>query len=71
MEIYPIVRELIEERNRVDRTIALLEEIESGSGRSDPQLRRRGRKSMDARARREVSERMKRYWADRRGEHRA
>jgi hypothetical protein len=42
MEIYPIVRELIEERNRVDRTIALLEEIESDSGRSDPQLCRRG-----------------------------
>jgi hypothetical protein len=42
MEIYPIVRELIEERNRVDRTIALLEEIESDSGRSDPQLFRPG-----------------------------
>ncbi|MGD1073807.1 MAG: hypothetical protein ABSB15_27155 [Bryobacteraceae bacterium] len=71
MEIYPIVRELIDERNRVDRLISLLEMLAGdGEGASfEPGRRGRkahGRKSMDEQARRRVSERMKRYGADRR-----
>ncbi|MGD1068645.1 MAG: hypothetical protein ABSB15_00770 [Bryobacteraceae bacterium] len=68
MDIYRIIRELLEERNRVDKIIASLDEMAS-EGRKSPSEAgrgRRGRKSMDAAARREVSERMKRYWAKRR-----
>lgn len=68
MDIYRIIQELVEERDRVSRIIASLEEM-AGSGKtvtSSSVRDRRGRKSMDARARKEVSERMKRYWANRR-----
>jgi len=68
MEIDPIVRELIEERRRVDKMIALFETMAEDSRGPRLPPRRRGRKSMDERAREEVSERMKRYWANRRGE---
>jgi hypothetical protein len=70
MDIYRIIRELVEERNRISRIIASLDEIvpEGRKSTSKPRGSRRGRKSMDASARQAVSERMKRYWASRRGE---
>jgi hypothetical protein len=70
MDIYRIIQDLVEERNRVDRIIASLEEM-AGSGKTSTSgtgRNHRGRKSMDAKGRKEVSERMKRYWANRRKE---
>ena len=69
MDLYRIIRELVNERDRLQRIIESLEEVKP-PGRS-PILgrgKRRGRKSMDRAAREEVSERMKRYWAQRRTE---
>jgi hypothetical protein len=70
VDLYRIIRELVEERDRVELLVRSLESMlhtgESSAGRTIPG--RRGRKSMDALARQEVSERMKRYWATRRRE---
>jgi hypothetical protein len=69
MNINKAIRELYEEKKRLDRVIASLEEMQrSGTALPSGLLpeRRRGRKSMDPQARREVSERMKRYWDARR-----
>jgi hypothetical protein len=69
MELYRIIRELLQERNRLQRIIESLEEMKpSGKVKLRPGGKRRGRKSMDRAARDEVSERMKRYWAQRRAE---
>jgi hypothetical protein len=77
MDLYRIIDHLMDERNRIDQIIQALDRRASeGSlrGRRKPDAgrnaaqpaRRRGRKSMDAAARKEVSERMRRYWASRR-----
>jgi len=69
MDLYKIIRELVQERDRIDRIIDSLEDAaNSGAHFSKPQKKRRGRKSMDEAARAEVSERMKRYWSRRRAE---
>ena len=68
MNINKVIHELYEEKRRLDRVIASLEEMERTAtipGIALPE-KRRGRKSMDPQARREVSERMKRYWEARR-----
>jgi hypothetical protein len=69
-DLYRIIRELVDERDKLDRIITSLEQmILSGeTSGPEPKLKRRGRKSMDSAARKQVSERMKRYWAKRRGE---
>lgn len=69
MELYRIIRELMQERDRLQRIIESLEQVKpAGKVRLRPVGKRRGRKSMDRAARDEVSERMKRYWAQRRAE---
>lgn len=69
MELYRIIRELLQERDRLQRIIESLEEVQPpGKDPVRPNGKRRGRKSMDRAAREEVSERMKRYWAKRRAE---
>jgi hypothetical protein len=69
MELYRIIRELMQERDRLQRIIESLEQVEpSGKAQVRRAGKRRGRKSMDRAARDEVSERMKRYWAQRRAE---
>jgi hypothetical protein len=70
MDLYKIIGELVSERSRISRIIASLEEmVAEGRKSTRPAgIRRRGRKSMDGPARKEVSERMKRYWARRREE---
>jgi hypothetical protein len=68
-DLYRIIRELVDERNKLDRIISSIEQmILSGEASGEPALKRRGRKSMDSAARKQVSERMKRYWATRRNE---
>jgi hypothetical protein len=67
MDLYRIINELLEERNRVNRIIESLESMEEdGTGLEPVKKRRRGRKRMDASARKNVSIRMKQYWAKRR-----
>ena len=67
MDLYKLIGELVAERDRIARIIDSLEEA-SGATYTVAAKKRRGRKSMDAKARREVSERMRIYWAKRRGE---
>jgi len=69
MDLYRIIHDLMEERNRLDRIIRSLEAVGEGEVPAKAlRGRRRGRKFMDAAARQEVSERMKRYWAQRRAQ---
>lgn len=68
MNINRTIRELIEEKKRLDRVIGTLEEMQRTGPVEVTALsqKKRGRKSMDGQARQEVSERMKRYWQSRR-----
>jgi hypothetical protein len=68
MDLYGAIAELLNEKKRLDRLISSLEAMQNGV--AGPALgeapKRRGRKHMSEDERREVSERMKRYWASRR-----
>ncbi len=67
MDLYRIIDDLVEERNRVQRIIDSLENVDVAAAKPVRVKRaRRGRKSMDAAARKKVSERMKLYWTNRR-----
>jgi hypothetical protein len=73
MDLYKAIRQLREEMERLDRVIESLEQLEKGGlpkfaapnppGETE---KRRGRKAMSAEERRTVSERMRKYWADKR-----
>ena len=71
MDLHKAIQQLYAEKERLERVIASLEELQRGAG-AVPALtesvRRRGRKFMDPKERQEVSERMKKYWAARRKE---
>ena len=72
MDLYKAIRELYAEKKRLEEAIASLEELLEAKAATDllnlDSLRkRRGRKSMGPEERRIVSERMKKYWAARRG----
>ncbi len=62
MNLQKSIDELREERRRIEQAIACLEAVESGR----PAGAARGRKGMGEDERREVSERMRRYWAEQR-----
>jgi|SRR5579862_2831754 len=67
MELSSIIQKLHKERAKLDVLIASLEQLEKTISEVRPILKkRRGRKFMDEAGRKEVSERMKKYWADRR-----
>jgi hypothetical protein len=69
MDLYKAIQDLYAEKEKLERVIASLEELQRTAG-ALPVLpkpaRRRGRKSMDSAERQEVSERMRKYWASRR-----
>lgn len=69
MDLYKAIQELYTEKEKLERVIASLEELQRTAG-TLPDLvkpaKRRGRKSMNTAQRQEVSERMRRYWAGRR-----
>jgi hypothetical protein len=74
MDLRKTIQDLYAEKEKLERVIASLEELQRAAeanplvpGRS----RRRGRKSMGAQERKDVSERMKKYWATRRGKSQA
>ncbi len=69
MDVFEAIRELREERSRLDALIAILEarlEVERRKATGKKSPGRRGRKAMSAAERLRVSERMRRYWAERR-----
>ena len=68
MDLYKAIRTLYEEKDRLDRLIQSLEQLQArGETNPHPPMRaRRGRKKMTAAERQEVSARMKKYWASRR-----
>ena len=68
MDIDGIIRDLNEERDRLNRIIESLELVAKTGGGCGKPPGRRGRKFMDTAGRQEVSERMKNYWARRRAE---
>jgi hypothetical protein len=69
MDLYKAIQDLYAEKEKLERVIASLEELQRTAG-SFPVLpkpvKRRGRKSMNPSERQEVSERMRKYWASRR-----
>ena len=71
MDLYKAIQDLYAEKEKLERVIASLEELQRTAVEL-PELpqppRRRGRKSMNPKERQEVSERMKRYWEGRRRE---
>lgn len=69
MDLSKIIQDLCLRRDKIERTIAELEQLEKAGGGSVAIVaKRRGRKSMGAEERQEVSIRMKNYWASRRTE---
>ena len=61
------LRQLYVQRQRLDEVIELLEDLRKRKrGRSSKNRRGPGRRSMGQEERRQVSERMKRYWENRR-----
>lgn len=66
MNLNEIIRNLYIEKSRVEKSIEALETLNSDQAAGMSEVRRRGRKSMGAAERGQVSERMKRYWAARR-----
>ena len=68
MDLGKIIRKLYEERAKLDKILTSLEQLQKSPAILEAKTlkKRRGRKSMDAEARKEVSERMKRYWAEQR-----
>jgi len=69
MDLYKAIQDLYIEKEKLERVIASLEELQR-SAVAVPVLpkpvQRRGRKSMNSEERQEVSERMRKYWAGRR-----
>ena len=69
MDLYKAIQDLYAEKEKLERVIASLEELQRAAEASPlPKVegKRRGRKSMGSKEREEVSERMKKYWDARR-----
>lgn len=69
MDVREALKQLYAEKERLENVIASLESLlrDEEGGTSPPvATSRRGRKSMGAEERQQVSERMKKYWAKRR-----
>ena len=67
MDVFKALSELYEEKKRLDNAISALEARMAQQSKPDAKIRgRRGRRSMSAEEREEVSRRMSRYWATRR-----
>jgi hypothetical protein len=67
MDLWKYINELHEEKQRLDRLIESLESLQSHQRTPSTARARRGRKpGMPDEERKLVSERMKRYWAERR-----
>jgi hypothetical protein len=67
MDFHQVLRILHAQKEKLDRVIASLEELQIITSKAAAP-RRPGRKTMNKEERREVSARMKRYWAERKKE---
>jgi hypothetical protein len=65
MDLRQTIEALYAQKDKLERVIAVLEELQS-TAPAPQAVKRRGRKSMPPEERAEVSERMKKYWASRR-----
>jgi hypothetical protein len=67
LDLIKIIHDLRQERSKLEAIIASLEQLKGADSPSaHTQMTRRGRRSMDAAGRLEVSRRMKQYWENRR-----
>lgn len=70
VDLYKTISDLLEERRRLDALILRLERTQANevakTHLTPRSKKKRGRKSMSSDERREVSERMRKYWAERR-----
>ena len=68
IDLRKVLKDLYIQRERLEHVITSLEALQQGSAAGLPPQKKtnRGRKSMGAEERREVSERMRKYWAARR-----
>ena len=69
MDLKKTIQDLYAEKEKLERVIASLEELQRAADVNSQVMgrpKRRGRKSMGSQERQEVSERMKKYWAGRR-----
>jgi hypothetical protein len=69
MDLQKTIQDLYAEKEKLERVIASLEELQRAADANSSVMglsKRRGRKSMGSDERQEVSERMKKYWANRR-----
>ena len=67
MDLIKIIQELRQERDKVETIISSLEQLQGRAFVAKAStISRRGRRSMDAAGRMEVSRRMKSYWENRR-----
>ena len=69
MDLNKTIQDLYAEKEKLERVIASLEELQRAAAANSHVMgrsKRRGRKSMGSEERQEVSERMKKYWAERR-----
>jgi len=71
MDLAKIIKELTEDKQKLEAAIAMLEDLDRTAVQVPdlPKPKRKGRKSMPPEERQVVSERMKRYWARYREEH--
>jgi hypothetical protein len=70
MDLHKTIQDLYAEKEKLEDVIASLEELQraaSANVLTPGRSKGRGRKSMGAQERQEVSDRMKKYWARRRG----
>ncbi len=68
MDLRNTIAELYAEKAKLDNVIASLEQLGAGPLPVPITVSRRGRKFMSPQERHEVSERMRRYWAQRKAE---
>ena len=70
MDVYKAIRTLYDEKKRLDKLIESLEALQERNAVAEVRRlpARRGRKRMSAEERQQVSERMRKYWAARRGQ---
>jgi len=64
MDLAKIIQDLQEDKNKVERVIAALEDLQRNAVEIPeiPKAKRKGRRPMPPEERQEVSDRMKRYW---------
>jgi hypothetical protein len=64
MDLHHVLRQLYAEKEKVEKAIASLEELQTNRSTMAVTPKKRGRKSMSEEERRRASARMKRYWAE-------